>query len=81
MTGAIFGLAASYITFRELWTVAGSHPPPPPPPPSVTGGKGDEQEKKEAREAAREVMPFVVESGTGVPGSASSYGEVKSAQT
>ena len=79
MTGAAFGLAASLITFRGLWSAAGVLPPPPPPP--VLGDEEVSREGgKEAREVVRESEPYAVEVNKGDSGSASSYVEVGATQ-
>lgn len=76
MTGAVFGLAASLITFRQLWAAAGVIPSPPPP--AVAENEREvRQGEKEAREVVQEVESYVTEPEAGVSGSASSYVEVK----
>lgn len=76
VTGAAFGLAASLITFRQLWAAAGVFTSPPPP--AVAENEGaDRQGEKEAREVVQEVEPYATEPDTGVYGSGPSYVEVK----
>ena len=79
MTGAILGLAASFITFRGLWAAAGTLPPPPPAA-AASDEEGNGEEEKVTREVVKEVEPYVVESDKGVSDSASSYVDVKAAQ-
>ena len=81
MTGAVFGLAASLITFRELWAAARVLPPPPPPPAAVVENEEEvRQGEKGARAVLQEVEPYVVQPDTSGSGSASSYVETEAAQ-
>jgi len=77
VTGAVFGLAASLITFRGLWEAAGIIPPPPPV--AAANNEGDRREE-EARVIVKEAMPYSVEPDMSVSGSTSSYVEVKGTQ-
>jgi hypothetical protein len=79
VTGAVFGLAASLITFRGLWAAAEILPPLPPLT-VVSDEEGDGQEAKDTRAVVKEAEPYAVESDEGVSGSTSSYVEVKPAQ-
>jgi hypothetical protein len=74
VASAAFGLAASLITFRELWAAAGVGPSPPPPE------EGSRQEEKEVGANVQEIEPSGVEPDPGVSGSASSYVEVEAVQ-
>lgn len=76
MASAAFGLAASLITFRELWAAAGAGPSPPPPEEDYR------QEEKGVGANVQEIdrEPPVVEPDPGVSGSASSYVEVEAVQ-
>jgi len=79
VTGAVFGLAASLITFRGLWATTGIVPSPPPPA-VVSDEEGDRQEGKDARAVVKETGPSSVESDEGVSESTSSYVDVKATQ-
>lgn len=77
MAGAVFGLAASLITFRGLWAAART--PTLGYPPVVTSDEdGNRQEEKDAGAVVKEAEPHAVDmSGSE---STSSYVEVKGAQ-
>ena len=78
VTGAVFGLAASLITFRGLW--AGAEVLPPSPPPVVVDKEEEGGEEKKSKAAVQGVEPYSVKPDTNASGSASSYVEVGAGQ-
>lgn len=76
MAGAVFGLAASLITFRGLWASAGVFPPPPPPA-VASDEEENKQGEKGARLVAQDVEPYAVELDAEVPGPLTGVDAVK----
>jgi len=78
VTGAVFGLVASLIAFRDLWAVAGK---PSVPPPAITGdGDKGGREEKDAKATVEGAEPYAAELDAGVSESTSSYVEVRGTQ-